>query len=234
MENRELLKQYIDEVNTIGQAEYQKIAELFKNAVMEDINKIWAKHKSSILMELERVKLCTQDSTINSSTAIGYILEEFIIKQLPKEYDRFNGSTTIAAADFFWKDKSKIELYVNFKADKGGKSNNAVCAANKLINLYSQNKKPKLMLILKSVYSIDENHSRIHIKDVRSVFLESFLFEYKNKVSKDNRNWSKEFNPTSGRLQVPNGKSNSSIKGIPHPDEVNKFISEELPELLRR
>ena len=233
MMKRDELISYIEKVKTIDKAEYQKIAELFKDAVMEDIGEIWEKHKHNILMELEKIKLCTKDSTINSSTAIGYILEEFIIKQLPQEYARFVGSTTIAAADFFWKDKSKIELYVNFKADKGGKSNNAVCAANKLINLYSQNKKPKLMLIFKSVYAINEEKSLINIEEIRSVFLESFLFEYKKKVNKDNRNWSKEFNPASGRLQVPPHQSNASIKNIPTPDEVNKFITEELPKLLK-
>ena len=118
MNKRAELVAYLDNVGTIGQLEYQKIAELFKDAVMEDISAIFEKYKSSILIELERIKLCTKDSTINSSTAIGYMLEEFVIKQLPEEYCRFTGSTTIAAADFFWKDMSKVELYANFKADK--------------------------------------------------------------------------------------------------------------------
>ena len=234
MRNREKLTKYLKKVKIIKQPEYQKIAELFKEAIMEDIEEIWKKHRHNIIMELEQIKLCTKDSTINSSTAIGYILEEFIIKQLPSEYDRFTGSTTIAVADFFWKDKSKIELYVNFKADKGGKSNNAICAANKLINLYSQNKKPKLMLIFKSIYKIDEEKSLINIEDIKSVFLESFLFEYKKKVNKDNRNWSNTFNPASGRLQVPPQQSNASIKNIPPPEEVNEFISEELLKLLEK
>ena len=125
------------------------------------------------------------------------------------------------------------ELFLMVEKTIGRKSNNAVCAANKLINLYSQNKKPKLMLIFKSVYNINEEKSLINIEEIRSVFLESFLFEYRKKVNKDNRNWSKKFNPASGRLQVPPHQSNASIKNIPNPDEVNKFITEELPELLK-
>ena len=228
------LSNYIETVGTIGQAEYQKIAELFEEKVLEEISLIWKKHKKKLLMKLQGVKLCTEGSTVNSSTAIGYIVEEFIVKQLPKEYGKMDGSTTNAVADFYWNDKSKVELYVNLKVDKSGKSNNAICAPNKLINLYGGNKKPKLMLIFKIIYSINEQKSTLNIEDFKTVFLESFIMEYRVKVSKDNRNWSKVHKPESGRLQIPTHKSDAPIKDIPSPDKVNDFVSIELPELLKK
>lgn len=203
---------------------YQNVANHFQKLVESEIQSIWLKHNYKINLELNNVKLGLVGSTINGSTAIGYIMEEFLTRQLDDTiFQKPMNSTINSLYDFKYLDDSKIELMVNLKSEKNTSSNNAICAGTILVEHYLANNKPKLYLILKSCYSIDEQESIINISDSSSVFMESFLL---NGVSSDNRSWSKEFNPLSGRIQTPSKTKMKqfSNKSIPYYDHIESFI----------
>lgn len=230
-ETEELTKE-LKIAGKIGKVRYHAIAGLFERAVRAEIKSVFDRHGNQILMAVQGVNLCAAGSTVNSSTAIGYLLEEFITRQLPADYCKMTGSTTVAAADFHFADTGQIELYVNLKAEKATRSNKAVCAAGKLTKLYARNSKPKLMLIFKVCYDIDVRESTIRIRDFAPVFLESFILGYRDNLRKDQRNWSKTYKPESGRLLVPEGGP-YGIAAIPDPDVVHHFVVQELPQLLK-
>ena len=226
MNNREELTNYLKKVKIIGQKEYQKIAELFEKVVVEDILEIWKSHKSKIDMRLNNIPVCLEGSAVNSSTAFGFLIEEFLVQQLPEnEYFTSNDSTTNSAYDVKLKEDDKIELLVNLKVEKYGSSNNGVCAGNILKNYYDKDDKPKLYLILKSKYEVNEKDSEVLFKGIESLYLESFLTK-EGLLKSDSRNWSNVFNALSGRIQIPNKSklSNIGIKDIPEPETILRFM----------
>ncbi|MCU0444759.1 MAG: hypothetical protein MUE85_07555 [Microscillaceae bacterium] len=202
---------------------YQDVARYFQILVDETIKCIWSFHHSTILFEMNQVKLALEGSSINSSTAIGYIVEEFIIRQLPNFFKKEKISTNNSAYDFKYDDDGLLDLVVNLKAEKKGSNNKGICAGNILKAFYTANNKPKLYLIAKSKYEIDEGNSLLNIIGNNSIFLESFIM---GNVNADKRNWSADFNPLSGRLQTPaEGISkNLSYKDIPEAKLILDFI----------
>ena len=226
MGNKEELVAYLKKVKTIRKEEYQKIAELFEKVVVEDISEIWKKHKSKIDMRLNDIPVCLEGSAVNSSTAFGFLIEEFLVQQLSKEeYFTSEDSTTNSAYDVKLKEDDKIELLVNLKVEKDSSSNNGVCAGNILKNYYDKNDKPKLYLILKSKYKIDEKNSNVLFIGIESLYLESFLTK-EDLLKSDSRNWSNVFNALSGRIQIPNKTKMSKIgiKDIPEPETILRFM----------
>ncbi len=226
MGNKEELVAYLKKVKNIGKVEYQKIAELFEKVVVEDISQIWEKHKERIDMRLNDVPVCLEGSAVNSSTAFGFLIEEFLVQQLPKdEYYTADGGTTTCAYDVKLKNDEKIELLVNLKVEKEGSTNSGVCAGNILKNYYDKDNKPKLYLILKSKYKIDEKKSEVVFRGIESLYLESFLTK-EGMLKSDSRNWSNVFNALSGRIQIPNKSNmeNIGIKDIPEPEIRLRFM----------
>ena len=227
MGNKEELISYLKKVKTIGKEEYQKIAELFEKVVVEDVSEIWKKHKEKINMRLNDVPVCLEGSAVNSSTALGFLIEEFLVQQLStKEYDKPKESTIASLYDFKFKMDDKIELLVNLKVERAGGSNSGICAGNILKNYYSKDNKPKLYLIVKSGYDINDKKSEVIFNGLSSVYLESFLIK-KNMLKSDSRNWSNTFKILSGRLQLP---SKDKLKGvgiidITNPQEILSFMN---------
>ena len=116
MNEKEALVKYLKQVNSIGKEEYQEIAKLFQRLVIKDIQDIWIKHKKKIDMRLNKIPICLEGSAVNSSTAFGFIIEEFLVQQLStKEYDKPKESTIASLYDFKFKMDDKIELLVNLK-----------------------------------------------------------------------------------------------------------------------
>jgi hypothetical protein len=204
-------------------ANYQEIAKYFQILVDETIRCIWNFHNSSILFEMNQVKLALAGSSINSSTAIGYIVEEFIVRQLPNFFQKAQTSTNNSVFDFKYGEDKVLDLVVNLKAEKKGSSNKGICAGSILKEFYIANNKPKLYLIAKTKYEIDEKNSRLEIIGNNSIFLESFIM---GNVNADKRNWSADFNPLSGRLQTPSENiiKNLSYKDIPEAKTILEFI----------
>ena len=178
--------------------EYRKAASWFKGLVDNDIGTILSKHKNTIKLQANDIPLISPGSVVNSSTAIGFCVEEFIRKQLP-DYYVYPEKTATSAFDFKL-EKEGVLYFCNIKVDRG--NNNAVCAIKQLKKCYLVDSKPKLYLIFKLLYELDESAEKIVIFDTKSFFLENFIGTYQKS---DKRNWSEEYNPDSGRLQSPSG-----------------------------
>lgn len=207
---------------------YKKVAMLFQNLVDSNIKSIWEKHKDTLLMYINNVPICNKGSAVNSSTAFGFIVEEFLSKQMLDCFIWPDGSTTNSSYDLIFKNhQEKILLAVNLKVEKKGSSNNAIAGWTSLQSFYLEDKKiPKLYLISKSKYFIDENRSELKIDWYSSYYLESFLIWYIFKA--DHRNWSKDYNALSWRIQSPtkNELKNFWIKTIPEYKKIFNFINE--------
>ena len=167
---------------------YYNIALDFKKKLEETISIIFKTYGNELLLRIEELNILqNKHNSIETSTAIGYLLEEFIISKLEIfisasknfEFDitRNKQSTQNSSFDFTSMYKNNYFL-INLKAEKN--ANNAVAAINKLYNDYVKDNIEKHFLILKINYLID--FSRGH--------------------TQDNRNWSEKFNPNSGRLII--------------------------------
>lgn len=202
---------------------YQEVAKHFQVLVNETIKCIWLFHHSTIYFEMNQVKLALKGSSINNSTAIGYIVEEFIVRQLPDIFKKEKISTNNSAFDFKYLEDNILDLVVNLKAEKKGSSNKGICAGNILKDFYTSNNNPKLYLIAKSKYEIDEENSQLKIIDNNSIFLESFILD---NLNADKRNWSADFKPLSGRLQTPSEgiTKKLSYKDIPEAKLILELI----------
>ncbi len=226
MDEKKALVKYLKDVTFIGKAEYQEIAKLFEKLILRDIKNIWLNHKNKIDMRLNKVPICLEGSAVNSSTAFGFIIEEFLVQQLSKkDYDKPTESTISSLYDFKFKIDDKIELLVNLKVERSGGSNSGVCAANILKNYYSRDSKPKLYLVVKSEYDINDKKSQVNFQRLSSVYLESFITQ-NGLLKSDNRNWSNTFNILSGRLQLPSNDKleRVGILDIPEPSTILEFI----------
>jgi len=177
-------------------------------------------------MRLNKIPICLEGSAVNSSTAFGFIIEEFLVQQLSKkDYSKPTESTIASLYDFKFKIDDKIELLVNLKVEKAGGQNNGVCAGNILKNYYTKDSKPKLYLIVKSEYDINDKKSEVNFRGLSSVYLESFLTK-EGLLKSDSRNWSGTFNVLSGRLLLPSRDKleTLSVLDIPEPQDILKFM----------
>jgi len=193
---------------------YYSAIEDFQKEIEKYVTEIFKVYGNELLLRLEEYNLLAHDKNcLESSTAFGYIIEEFLVSKLEiyskshtgKEYkiQRTDGSTTTSSYDCFSLLKD-IKILVNIKADK--KNNNAIAAINTLYEDYIQNpEKAKAYLTLKIHYSIKKSHRdserKIFVDKISSFFLEEIDFSKGHK--QDHRNWSeKEYKSESGRLQV--------------------------------
>lgn len=206
---------------------YRKVAKLFQDLVDSNIKYIWEKHKETLLMYINDIPICSKWSAVNSSTAFWFIIEEFISKEMLDCFIGTDESTANSAYDLIFKNhQDKIILSINLKVEKKWSSNNAIVGWTSLQTFYLKNKEiPKLYLIAKSKYYIDEDRSELKINWYNSYYLESFLIWYIFKS--DHRNWTKTFNPLSWRIQSPtkNKLLDFSIKTIPEYKKIFNFIN---------
>jgi hypothetical protein len=212
-----------DSSNPISADEYTEIAIKFQKLTEIVISNIWQTHQNRIALDLNGIKFALPGSSVNTSTAIGFLVEEFIIQQLPDFYRRADGATINSAFDCQYTNDSKIHLVVNLKVEKNSSNNSGVVAGNILQSFYLSNEKPKLYLILKSKYHLDEPKSELVYDGKWSIYLEDFITRFLNA---DRRSWSEEFNPLSGRIQLPSAGNLREIvtHRLPHPSETQAFI----------
>jgi len=187
----------------------------FQSKITTYTKEIFKVYGNELQLRLEDYNLLANDKNcLESSTAFGYIIEEFLVSKLEiysKDHigtdyviRRTDGSTTTSSYDCS-SNTNKIKVLVNIKADKQG--NNAIAAINRLYNDYvlRNPEQIKAYLILKVHYRIDisqrDDKRKIFIDDISSFYLEEIDFSYGHK--QDNRNWSKVYNANAGRLQAP-------------------------------
>ena len=230
--NEDNLIEFIHNIETpLNLHNYQKIAQLFQVLVENEIWKILSIYNNSINMILDDIEICYPGSALNTSPAIGYIVEAYLTNLLPESiFSSPDLSTIKSAYDFKYIDDEIIELVVNLKVEKNtGSKNDGIVAGKLLRTFYTSNNKPKLYLILKLSYRIDEEKSILYIENVDSLYLESFL-SHDRCLKADHRNWSEEFEILSGRLQIPSHTILDSLEcgitTIPTPEITYHFIED--------
>lgn len=196
-------------------AYYEKI-KFVKTKIVSYLNEIFKVYGNELLLRLEEYNLLqNKNNCIESSTATGFIMEEFIVSKLETysqnhnnvndiRIERIENHGTQTTSYDCCVNYQNVLFMINVKVDKG--NNNAISAINILHNDYVT-KKPeqeKSFLILKTKYAFGESERtkerKIIVQGISIYALEEIDFSLGHR--QDHRNWSEEFNPTSGRLQV--------------------------------
>lgn len=205
---------------------YQKSLK-FQDALKQYAWNIFKTYGRELVLRLEEYNLLqNKHNCIESSTALGFIMEEFLVSKLEmythcsdEEFiiDRFVGATTSESYDCF-SNKNNMKYMVNVKSEKNGVANNGIAAISQLYRNYciEDPKIEKNFVIIKVKYSIqgendgDAFHKskprRIHIDDIETYCLEEVDLSHEHK--QDNRSWSATTDGKSkrnnGRLQISN------------------------------
>ncbi len=198
------------------------------NQVWQDATNIFNVYGNELILRLEEYNLLTHpNNCLESSTAPGFIIEEFLSSKLeiftnaraqnnlttPAKQNNFIIQRAIGATSFSYDcfcNYGDTLFMINIKAEKSGSNNNAVAAINRLYTDYCCNepKQEKAFLVLKIHYSYGSSANKptgsngrcILIDKIESYFLEEIDFSVGHK--QDHRNWSINNNLNSGRLQI--------------------------------
>ncbi len=205
---------------------YNKIIDA-KNQIEQYLTEIFKVYGNELLLRLEEYNLLTNpDNCIETSTATGFIMEEFIISKLEiytKDHDglenvkikRITDASTVNSSYDCYAIYNNIYIMINIKIQKEGASNNAVAAINILHHDYvcTNPIQMKAYLVLKTLYdfgvSTIDSQRKIIIKGFNSYYLEELDFSQGHR--QDHRNWSTNFSAKSGRLQVSESWRNSHL-----------------------
>lgn len=197
----------------------------FQKEIQKYAWNIFKTYGRELVLRLEEYNLLqNKHNCIESSTAIGFVLEEFLVSKLEmythcseEKYviDRFVGATASESFDCF-AIKDGMKFMVNVKAEKNGKENNGIAAIGQLHRNYcvENPEQEKSFILLKVLYSIQEayedSESRrakprcLYINGLESYCLEEVDFSKEHK--QDNRSWSAatdgKSNKNNGRLQI--------------------------------
>lgn len=196
---------------------YSEKLRYVQNKLQEYIATILKVYGNELLLLLEDCNLLqSPHNCIASSTAPGFILEEFIVSKLAtftQNHDgekevivKRNEGSTISSSYDCYVDYKDVKILINHKAEKEDVNNNGIAAINKLYRDYvlSEPEQEKAFLVLKLGYkyivSQRDCQRKFFISSIDSFFLEEIDFSKEHK--QDHRNWSKNFKSSSGRLMV--------------------------------
>ncbi len=196
---------------------YSKKLRYVQNKIQEYINTILKVYGNELILILGDYNLLENPhNCIKSSTAPGFILEEFIISKLvlfTQNHDgkneiiiKRNDTSTVTSSYDCYAYFKDIKILINHKAEKEKSSNAGIAAINKLYEDYVtfEPEQEKAFLILKLKYkyiiSKNDNQRKFFISNINSFFLEEIDFSEGHK--QDYRNWSKNFKSSSGRLKI--------------------------------
>lgn len=191
----------------------------FKTKILSYVETIFKCYGRELLLRLEDYNLLEHpNNCLQSSTAIGYVMEEFLVSKLETftqnhvapDYkicrDASVHSTTNASYDCFsWLEPSLFAM-INLKMNKTGSANNAVAAIHRLYEdfVVKSPETPKCFLVLKIFYdfalSTRDRQRKIFVTNVSAYFLDEINLRENHR--QDKRNWSAELNLNSGRLQI--------------------------------
>lgn len=198
---------------------YEKL-KFVKTEVEKYLFEIFKVYGNELLLRLEEYNLLTNpNNCIETSTATGFVMEEFIVSKLETytrnhngiteiKIQRLNGQSTIGTSYDCYAEYDKIFVMINVKVQKRGTANNAVAAINILHNNYvcENPEQEKAYLVIKTFYDFGiskiDSQRKIKVIGTGSYYLEELDFSSGHK--QDHRNWSASFNANSGRLQVSN------------------------------
>lgn len=187
---------------------YDKIV-CFQEKLKEYSRSIFRAYGRELVLRLEEYNLLqNKHNCIESSTATGFVLEEFLVSKLEmythsddSEYviNRFVGATASESFDCFAV-KDGIKFLVNVKSEKGGSTNNSIAAITQLHRDYCEEApdEKKAFIVLKVKYSIKDAYEdsverrakprHIYIESLESYCLEEL--DFTNGHKQDNRSWS--------------------------------------------
>ena len=188
-----------------------------QNKIQEYVSTILKVYGNELLLLLEDYNLLQNPyNCIESSTAPGFILEEFIISKLTvftQSHDgeneiviKRNNTSTIASSYDCYVDFMGVRILINHKAEKVGSTNSGIAAINKLHKDYvlTEPEQEKAFLVLKLGYkyitSKKDNQRKFFISNIMSFFLEEV--DFSKDYKQDHRNWSENFKSSSGRLKI--------------------------------
>lgn len=231
---------------------YNTIKE-FQELVNSKLKSIFDKYNNEVLLSLNNLNVLNHpNNCIESSTSIGFLMEEFVITYLEKEtldtnfeIKRINTRKTIESSYDCYCVYKNIFIMINVKLEKN--VNNAIAAINilhsdyldenidELVSSYTSDFKiEKAYLVLKVNYSIEQsrqpnysNQNIIRVKDIYSFYLEEINFS-KEGHKQDQRNWSSEFNKNSGRLEISKAYFNRNQMDVDKIsfETTKKFLEE--------
>lgn len=201
---------------------YHKSLE-FQEKIKEYARNIFKTYGRELVLRLEEYNLLqNKHNCIESSTAIGFVLEEFLVSKLEmythcsdEEYriDRFVGATSSESFDCF-SIKDDIKYMVNVKCVKQGSNNDAVAAIRQLYRNYclEEPEQEKSFILFKVKYEIrdayeDSEYRRAKPRHLYISELETFCIEeidFSKGHQQDNRSWSanSDTSRNNGRLQI--------------------------------
>lgn len=197
---------------------YDKLI-IIKSKVNQYLSEIFKVYGNELLLQLEQYNLLENPhNCIETSTAPGFIMEEFIVSKLEiytAGHDgiddikilRLANQTTVNSSYDCYAYFKNLFVMINIKIQKDGSANNAVSAINILHRDYVEllPHQEKAFLILKTHYTFGkseiDSQRKIKVNDIECYCLEEIDFSKGHK--QDNRNWSANFNANSGRLQIP-------------------------------
>lgn len=183
------------------------------------VRRIFAEYGNELSLRLGDLNLLQNEhNCLESSTAIGFILEEFLVSRLevstlnnegPEDFRicrNVDAATTSSSYDCSSR-IGDIRMLINVKVNKRGSNNNAVAAIGQLYKDFVRTDPTvdKCFLVLKVNYdfgSTSDGERKIFINDVVTYFLDEIDLSREHK--QDHRNWSEEFQADSGRLLVSN------------------------------
>lgn len=183
------------------------------------VRQIFAEYENELSLRLGNLNLLQNEhNCLESSTAIGFILEEFLVSRLeastlnnegPEDF-RIRRSADAATTSLSYDCSSwigDIRMLINVKVNKRGSSNDAVAAIGQLYKDFVRTDPTvgKCFLVLKVNYDFgcaSDGERKIFINDVMTYFLDEVDLSREHK--QDHRNWSEEFQADSGRLLVSN------------------------------
>ncbi len=204
LKRRVLMNNYLEKIKFVKEKVSSYLLEIFKV------------YGNELILRLEDYNLLQNKyNCIESSTAIGFIMEEFIVSKLEtytKNHNNIdeikiermlNRGTQTTSYDCFANYKN-VCFMINIKVEK--KTNNAISAIKLLHNDYSVNNpdQEKAFIVLKTKYTYGESQKskerKIIINGISVFALEEV--DFSNGHRQDHRNWSTEFKSESGRLQI--------------------------------
>ena len=180
----------------------------FKELLEDYMDNLFSVYEHELELMLANYNVLTRENNnIESSTAIGYILEEFIISKLHTftehkknaKFIVYPAETAHKSYDCF-AEFNGIRFLINIKSTKD--TNNAVAAINKLKMDYCDDDTLKSFIILKVYYGFVKEGAKRKIKILQYDTFAIEEVDFSGGHVQDHRSWSKENKLNSGRLQI--------------------------------
>jgi len=194
----------------------------FRKKICEYTSQIFKYSSNELILRLEQLNLLNNEANcLESSTAFGFIIEEFLVSKLDEYTINHNGkddyrvqrtgkAVSDSSYDCIADIHNGIRALINVKVCKAGGANNAVAAIQQLHYDYveSDPEVSKCFLVLKVHYSFcrsirnaSQGERAISIEKIESFFLDEI--DMSKEHMQDHRSWSgKRSDPNAGRLQV--------------------------------